>query len=301
MLRRVAAKERLLKKRYLPQHIATPEEFDRTVDHGILGSLVPEEKFVSKESKIVTLGSCFAANVANDLVSRGYQVNHLSVSERLFNAFALKEFMRGLAAPTTDFSIFESNWEITRGEIDSLKSDISDGAIVIITYGLALVWLDKTTNEMIFDPAQKIGPKLIVEQPDRFEMRITSVEDNFDAMVSTIDAIRQINLNAKIIVTLSPVHSSRAVCDYAGVTADTISKSTLRCALHNLTDLRLKDVFYFPSFEILRWLAPMIDVVFHEDNMLHHIKANWIGYTLSKFRQYYCEGDERPLPPTLSN
>ena len=38
-------------------------------------------------------------------------------------------------------------------------------------------------------------------------------------------------------------------------------------------------------------------VVFYEDNMLACVRNDWIEYTLSKFKQYYCEGAQSISPP----
>jgi hypothetical protein len=90
-----------------------------------------------------------------------------------------------------------------------------------------------------------------------------------------------------------------AACDYPVIVADCISKSTLRIALHQLMNLKLNDVYYFPSFEILKWLAPMVDVIWYEDNMLAHIQKRWTDYTISTFMESYCVG-ETALPPPLA-
>jgi hypothetical protein len=67
-------------------------------------------------------------------------------------------------------------------------------------------------------------------------------------------------------------------------------------------NLRLKDVFYFPSFEILRWLAPMVDGnVWFEDGQLSHVRNAWTAYTMSKFMQYYCVGETPLSPPFHGN
>ena len=81
---------------------------------------------------------------------------------------------------------------------------------------------------------------------------------------------------------------TRAVCDYPVTAANAISKATLRCALHEVLSLKLKNVYYFPSYELLRELASMIDVIWFEDGILSHIRAEWTTYAMSKFMQYYC-------------
>ena len=298
MLRISTPKERLNKERQLPFALTSRDQFDRVVDESIIECFKPDTPFISGETRVVTLGSCFAQNIAADLYKANYPILSMSVSERLFNAFALQQFVEGLVSRDVNLSALTAHWNIKLEEITDIHDTIRDGAIVIITYGLDLVWFDNNTDETILDPAEKVGPKLILNEPQRYEMRVTSVHDNLDAMIATINAIRTINPFAKVILTLSPVHLSRAVCDYPGIVADSISKSTLRCALHEFMALKLPNVFYFPSFEILRWFAPMLESVSFEDGILRHLKKEWIEYTLSKFKQYHCVG-EQPFPPLL--
>ncbi len=91
-----------------------------------------------------------------------------------------------------------------------------------------------------------------------------------------------------------------AACDNPVVVADCVSKSTLRVAMDEVLRLRLKDVYYFPSFEILRWLAPMVGQVWLEDKMISHVKNRWIDYVMSKFMQFYCF-DEQPIKPPMDD
>jgi hypothetical protein len=179
-----------------------------------------------------------------------------------------------------------------------LRGVLKQGAAVIITLGLSFVWFDNETDEMVFDPAQRVGTKIIVEHPERYEMRATGVPENTDALVALINAIRALNPWTKIVLTLSPLPLTRAVCDYPVAVADAISKATLRCALHEITMLKLKDVYYFPSYEILRGLATLVDVIWHDGYTISHIRKEWTDYTLSKFLAAYCEG-EQALPPPL--
>jgi len=285
------------KDRQVPKAIATPESFDAAVDRAILANLMPEAPFVDRSTPITTIGSCFAGNIAATLHNTGYNVHHLDISERLFNPFALQEFMEALSA-SEDLTAFADRWKVDAEAAAKLRTTIAQGGLLIITFGLSFVWIDKTTNEIVTDPTQKVGLRLIKADPERFVMEPTGVAENVDAMAATLNAVRRINRTIKIVMTLSPVHMARAICDYPPVAADAISKSTLRCALHEIMSLRLHNTFYFPSFEILRWFGPMVDVTFGGID-IQHIDPAWVAYTLSKFRQYYCVGERPILPPFI--
>lgn len=294
MLRPLAPLSRYNRNRQVPRGIANPERFDEAVDRAVLANLMPEAPFVDRNTPITTIGSCFAGNIAASLKEGGYNVHHLDVSERLFNPFALQAFTEALSA-SGDLSEFAERWNVEPEAAATMRTNIGQGGLLIITFGLSFVWIDKTTNEIVFDPTQKVGARFLKADPERFVMEPTGVAENVDAMAATLNAVRRINRGIKIVMTLSPVHMARAICDYPAVAADAISKSTLRCALHEIMSLRLHNTYYFPSFEILRWLGPMVDVTFGGFD-IQHIDPDWVAYTLSKFRQYYCVG-ERPITP----
>ncbi len=71
----------------------------------------------------------------------------------------------------------------------------------------------------------------------------------------------------------------------------------MRYALHEITSQNIEGIYNFPSFDLLRWFAPMLDVVFHEDGMLAHVRNDWVDHALSKFKQFYCVGEAPILPP----
>ncbi|MGE3333352.1 MAG: GSCFA domain-containing protein [Rhodospirillaceae bacterium] len=296
MLRPVPPVGRYHKIRQVPRTVSTPQEFDQTIDRAVLANLMPKAPFIDRSTPITTIGSCFAGNIAAALTGAGYNVHHLDVSERLFNPFALQAFTEALSA-AGDLSDFSQHWKVEPQTAANLRNTIAQGGLLIITFGLAFVWIDKTTNEIVFDPTQKTGSgRLMKADPERFVMEPTGVAENVDAIAATLNAVRRISRNINIVMTLSPVHMARAISDYPAVAADAISKSTLRCALHEILSLRLQNTYYFPSFEILRWFGPMVDVTFGGVD-IQHIDPAWVAYTLSKFRQYYCVGELPILPP----
>ena len=284
-------------RRYPTDKILSGEEFDDVINRTVLQGLTPDTPILNNRSKIVTIGSCFAQNIAKNLKTSGYDALRLDVTERLFTAFALRTFVENLNNDAGDFSQFKVNWGLETEAILSIKEYIKDGATVIVTLGLSICWFDKETGEMVFDPARKIGANLFYKNIERYEMRHTSSDENVAAIVAIINALKSLNHKCSVIFTLSPIPLRHAACDYPVSVADCISKTVLRSALHEITMLRLKGVYYFPSFEILRWMAGTVDTIWFEDDMLNHIRADWIEYTLSKFKQFYCAGETGSLPP----
>jgi hypothetical protein len=129
----------------------------------------------------------------------------------------------------------------------------------------------------------------------------TRSDEITDAMFAIVEALRRLSMFSRIIFTLSPIPLVYSGSDYPVVAADCLSKSSLRVAIDHVGQSGLKNLYYFPSFEILRWLAPMADQIWFEDGMLAHIRNDWIAYAVGKFRQYYCADPGVPPVPPLSS
>jgi len=298
MLRPVPVGKRILGKRKFPVSIDGAAAFDDAVENCALAGFAPDHPFITRQTNIITIGSCFAQNIARAFFENNYNVTRLNVGERLFNPFALQDFTERLVSPDHDFSAFVEHWSLPEEQILAARQVLTSGAVVIITLGLSFVWYDNTTEEIIFDPMKKVGVHLLLRHPDRYEMRATGVPENTLALKRIVDALRRANPLTKVIFTLSPLPMSISVCDYPVAAADAISKATLRCALHEITKAKLEEVYYYPSYEVLRGMASMVDLIWFEDGLLSHIRRAWTDYALSKFMAAYCEG-EQALPPPL--
>lgn len=305
MLRSLLAKKGKFdpRRRRMPPRIPTREDLDKLVDLGVIDCLEPEAPFISRTTPLVTAGSCFAYNVARYLRESNYNVHAFDVFDRLFTPPAIRTFVeRGLrdGEPAT---ILNEHWHnLGQDTLDTSRRLLTEGGVFIATYGLSVVWINRMTGEMIHDPTVKL-PKsaLIAPDPTKYEMVQMPVPDIVECMTDTINAVRAINPSTKVIFTLSPYIMAYSGMDYPVLVADCLSKCSLRVALHEVLSLRLKDVYYFPSFELLRWLSPLADAAWGADETITHIKEPWIDYTMYKFRQYYCVEKEPPLlPPEIT-
>lgn len=167
------------------------------------------------------------------------------------------------------------------------------------------MWTDKRTGLPPLDPSTKTakasgrGSVRTLPDPSIYEMRqmtVTQVRASMHAIVSTI---RSMSRTAAVIFIVSPIPLALSASDQPVFVADCLSKSALRVAIDELRREELpSDVYYFPSFEILRWFATMVDPIWGADGLWGHVRHDWIEYTISKFRQFYCEG-ETPISPPI--
>jgi hypothetical protein len=282
-----------------PHRAFNQGKFENLIQHGILEGFAPAAPLLSATTPVATVGSCFAQNVAKYLGTLNYNVMTFNITDRLFSPLALAEFFGNL---NKDVSVYQKHWEITLDIVEALRERLSRGAVVIVTFGMSAIWTDRATGTYIFDPTTKLRKQadilFVRPDPQKFEMVQTSVDENVKAITSLIGSIKDLNPANKIILTLSPLpllySSHRPV-----VVADTLSKSTLSLAIHQIMRAKPTDVHYFPSFELLKWLAPMVDSIWFEDDLSSHIRNEWIAYTMGVFSEHFCT-DKLPkvLPVT---
>ena len=291
-------------RRRFPKRVSDVEAFNRLIDEGVIDCFEPAAPFITRDTPLVTMGSCFADNIARFLSKSGYDVHSFVILDRLFTPFALRSFTERVLRDRAPAEELLAKWNLTPDQVSGVQAALlKKDATVIITHGLSIVWFDRATDEMVIDPTVKVGTTIFRPRFDLYEMRQTSVEENFEAMCETINALRAVNPFVKIVMTLSPIPIIYSASDYPVVAADCISKSTLRIALDQVMRLGLKDVYYYPSFEMLRWAAPMLANVWFDGTLLSHVRIDWIAFAVGKFRQYYCVEDSgrSPTPPPLEN
>ena len=280
-----------------PRRVANEAQFQQAVEQAVIGDWRPSAPFLDPSKDIVVVGSCFAANIGDYLRELGYRVARVHSHDRFFTSYAIRSFFETLASNPD--ALNDQHLRIHRAENDigTLVQALKNGASVIVTLGFSLVWRDKESSEMVDDPAIKDGKKLTWPRLDKYEFLQTSVEENVEACMDIINAVRRFSPGCHLIFTLSPIPINFAT-EYPVVMADCLSKATLRLALDHVMRFGFEGVHYFPSFELLKWFAPMFDTIWNaEDREFTHIKRKWIRYTLAKFCELYCVGAQGLPPP----
>ena len=121
---------------------------------------------------------------------------------------------------------------------------------MVFTIGLAEVWQDRDTGGVFW---RGIPDEIFDE--NRHVFRLTTVEENARNLKQMIAIIRSLNPTAPIVLTLSPVPLMATFRDISCLTADCVSKSVLRVALDQVMSTRPPNVYYWPSFEIVKWIG----------------------------------------------
>ena len=241
---------------------------------------IPIEKSnhqIDYNSKIVSLGSCFAVNIGEKFEHYKFQ-NSINPFGILFHPLALEKII-SKAILKDEFSeedIFFHNerWhsfdvhsdlsasdkalflKTLNSKLETLHSDLLESSHVIITLGTSWVYRNLKSDEVVAN-CHKVPQKA-------FKKELLSVEDIKISLEKIIEKIASLNKKAKIIFTISPV---RHIKD--GFVENQWSKANLISAVHSVVSIPPLGVggLYFPSYEIM--MDELRDYRFYAEDMIH--------------------------------
>ena len=245
-------------------------------------------------SKILALGSCFARELRNYLLREGRLADWLEVPVGLNNTFALRSFIHWCVTGEHDdiaywYDSSESGgaamWSPPEEHSHFLQAiEAMDG--LVVTIGLAEVWYDVKTNGVFWR-----GVPRSIYDPTKHKVRMTQPAENRSNIEAIISDVRTIRPNIAIIITLSPIPLQASFGEVSCITSDCVSKSVLRVAIDEVMRMAPDSVYYWPSFEIVRWVSGYIDgAVFKNDpdgDDLRHLRLEYISTILGTFLKYY--------------
>ncbi|WP_329805762.1 GSCFA domain-containing protein [Flavobacterium facile] len=247
-------------------------------------------------SKVLSLGSCFAENMAEKLEYFKFEnvVNPFGI---IFNPVSLEKLiLRSIHKKYfTENDVFYHNeaWhcyevhsELSNPNqeeflsnlnrlIDSTNQELSKSTHVIITLGTSWVYRHIESNEIVAN-CHKVPQKQFVKEL----LSIAQIEASLQNIISEIQTI---NPNCNFVFTVSPV---RHIKD--GFVENTLSKAHLISALH-ASNFQFPTSNYFPSYEIM--MDELRDYRFYAEDMLHPNQTA-IDYIWIKFFENYVDEKE---------
>lgn len=250
------------------------------------------ENPIDYNSKILSLGSCFAVNMANKLDYFKFQ-NTSNPFGILFHPLAIEKLIDFVVSNKvfTEDDVFlhderwhsfdvHSDWSTSNKEefianlnaiILSTKNYLQKSSHIIITYGTSWVYKNIITNNIVAN-CHKVPQK-------QFVKAILSVETIENSIQNTIYNIQKINAHSKIIFTISPVRHLKD-----GFVENQWSKAHLIAAIHKLKSLKFHSFDYFPSYEIM--MDELRDYRFYTEDMIHPNQVA-IDYIWEQFVKAY--------------
>ena len=275
------------------------------VEKFVLKGWTPSTPMIGPSTKIVAFGSCFAANITEWLSKRNFSV--LTKKDGEYSDAYIVRFGEGMVNSSVLRQQFEWAFEgkvFTEelwhgydakafGYDDNVRirtrAIFEEADVFIITLGLSEVWYDELTGGVFWRavPAEKYDA-------ERHKFRVLSVAENKDNIKAIIDIIARHKPSAKLIFTLSPIPLVATFRPVSCITANSVSKASLRAALDEvLRELNLPWVFYWPSYEIVmdvfgnRW---------REDR--RHVRQPILSFIMTLFENVWCHGSSPEMSIT---
>ncbi|MET3026254.1 GSCFA domain-containing protein [Flavobacterium sp. UW10123] len=230
---------------------------------------------IDYNSKILSIGSCFAENMAekfdyfkfqNETNPFGIIFNPVSI-EKLFDRISKQEMFgeKDVFFHNERWHSYEVHSDLSNSDrqelLESLNKaitethkQIKEASHIIITLGTSWIYKNLEKDEIVAN-CHKVPQK-------QFSKELLSVETIQKSIENIVEAILALNSNINFIFTISPV---RHIKD--GFVENQLSKSHLFTALHKTFDFRLSTFDYFPSYEIM--MDELRDYRFYNEDMLH--------------------------------
>jgi hypothetical protein len=275
---------------------------------------------IAKDDRVYTIGSCFARNVEQSLLSKGIEVptteininEDLYVSKPRFSNTVLNkynphsmaaEILRGLGELSYEddglIEVTENKFydpqashlpvldrkdaiEI-RGHLDSTSKKILTSNVFMFTLGLTETWFDKETG-IAFN---QINPAHLKPIRERLLFKNVTVEEAYSELEKAFIMLEKHVPNAKVVITVSPVPLLNTFTNMDIITANTYSKATLRVVAQMLSDT-FNFVDYYPSYEMV--INSNRDYSWGEDKA--HVTDDVVNNVIGTFVERYIQNNE---------
>ena len=261
----------------------------------------PVARIVGPDTRVATIGSCFASELAKMMgkvgIPGGMHPGGLFYStatirqelERLAGRWPERDAEPGWQTdggwvdPFRDYGTTypdEAAMLASRAEADDAADALFRGAgVVVMTLGLIETWRSPITGATYRQiPHPAVYPTL---RPVFHRLTVTEMLDDLERIRSIIRE----TLGAELVITTSPVplHTTFTPLDVR--VANTESKSRIRAAVSEFVD-RHPDVHYFHSYEMVVTAERQSDY-FRDDG--RHVHRHAVRYIVSEFLRLFAD------------
>jgi len=261
--------------------------------------ILPSKIAISHETPILTIGSCFAENIAKKLKGTGFIVNDnpfgvLYNPASIYNSILLAEknikfslddliYYQGEYHSFFHHSIFSHHdsyivLEKLNSGIADLRKFLEKTKFVLVSLGTSFVY-KHLEKDIIVSNCHKIPQKEFV----RYRL---SVEEVISYLQGLIKLLFGFNDEIFVLFTVSPVRHLKD-----GAIENNRSKSILLLAIEAINS-QLNNTGYFPSYELL--LDDLRDYRFYNTDMIHP-STEAIDYIWEKFSETFFSAETKDL------
>nr|WP_321465866.1 GSCFA domain-containing protein [uncultured Desulfobulbus sp.] len=272
---------------------------------------------IARDSKIFTIGSCFARSIESAFNVRGYNVSShgLNLPENTyaggpaetvltkFNTLSmlneLQEVFNYVKLPDDGLIEIKEGqfWNPQLHRVFPLPKDvalemkhtvqhkveqIAYSDLIIITLGLTDYWYDNHLGIALNDTPKDLGhPK----RSGRFEFKSMTYMETFNSLKKLVEIIFQVSqATPKIILTVSPVPLLRTFTEKDIIVANHLAKSKLRTVAQEICDT-YDSIDYFPSYEIVSYTRR--ELAWKHDQ--RHVEGKVVTEIIKRFIDLYVE------------
>ncbi len=252
---------------------------------------------INPDSRIVTLGSCFADNIAEKLIEHKFNImqnpfgviyNPVSIENSIKLTFDNRKFSgNDLIFSNGEYHSFFHHSSFSSDNKDEILNKINSGIsrtrdfilnadIAIITFGTVWVYRYNATNRIVSN-CHKLPAS-------EFTREKLSLDDTVKSIARSIKYLRMLNPHIQVVLTVSPVRHWKD-----GAVENGRSKATLILSVEKILQ-ECADVFYFPSYEIL--LDDLRDYRFYDEDLVHPNMVA-VNYIWEKFSDTFFSEDTK--------
>lgn len=256
----------------VPYPIAEKADYAAGVD-ALLAEAVEALPMLPREAPVTTFGSCFAANLARMLKGAGVEATNLLIEESINSPLANRAFLSAIARPSESAHIGRLREVYGEEFLERARAQLAGARVIVLTLGVAPAFFHADSGEFAF-----LEDYRALLKAGAVRMRTPGVAETKGVIADILARVREINAQARVYASISPVPLMGTAELQSAMLADCVSKATLRAALHEeLQQGRWGEVYYWPSFEIVRWLGAhsTLPVFGADDSVSRHV-SNWL-------------------------
>ena len=231
--------------------------------------------WLHNSDSVVLLGSCFSDNIGAKLHGAlihatvnpmGTLYNPMSIARGVRRLIQCRPmagqelFMQGGVWNSYDFHSRHSmpDKQVTldrmNARIELGHNALQTAQLLTVTLGTAIVYRLKSTGEVVAN-CHKVPQH-------EFERKMASVHEMVTELDTMLTQLHEFNPGLRIILTVSPI---RHIAD--GLDTNSLSKASLRVAIHEAITRHRDYCDYFPAYEIM--LDDLRDYRFYSSDMVH--------------------------------
>jgi hypothetical protein len=227
---------------------------------------------ISHKDNIMLMGSCFAENIGEKLTKYKFNID-VNPFGILFNPVSISQSLNILTDTSlfteSDLHFYNNEWfsffhhgKFSHPDKEQFLKTINEKLVesrfflknthfLILTLGSTVAY---TYNGNIVANCHKIPQK-------EFEKQMLNIQNIVSNLMNSIEKIKKINKNIRLIFTVSPVRYIRN-----DMTENSLNKARLIVAVHELIRCVEKS-YYFPAFEMM--MDDLRDYRFYNEDMIH--------------------------------